>query len=182
MIATLASTKDELLQIVQLSQVNSKANITEQEKNEQGFISWPYTIDLIEKMHQLHPSVIVKDGDKVVGYALVALKAARQFHAEMEEMVSMVDKVPYNGKPLGDYNYYIMGQVCVDKAYRGKGVFNRLYQKHKEVFQHQFDFIETEISVTNLRSIRAHEKVGFKTIYTYPFNNDEWNVVIWEWQ
>jgi L-amino acid N-acyltransferase YncA len=75
-----------------------------------------------------------------------------------------------------------MGQICVDKAYRGKGVFELLYQKHREIFEKSYDFIVTEISTRNTRSLRAHEKVGFKTIHTYRDSMDEWNVVVWDWR
>lgn len=182
MLATIVTTEEELEQIVQLSYQNKKESISEDEKTSQGFVSWNYSMELLKKMHALHPNVIVKDGSRVVGYALVALKEARHFHQQMEHMISFVDDVLYNYKPLRDYKYYVMGQVCVDKAYRGKNVFAMLYEKHKELFQNTFDFIETEISTSNTRSMRAHEKVGFKTIYTYTDANDEWNVVIWNWQ
>ena len=182
MIATIVTTDDELQQIVELSHQNQRSNITEEEKDKEGFISWDYSMELLQKMHALHPNVIVKDGDKVVGYAMVALKEARDFHKELAEMMNFIDSIEYNGKPLSSYNYYVMGQVCIDKNYRGKGVFNMLYQKHKELFKHKFDFIETEISTGNKRSIRAHEKVGFKTIYTYRDDKDEWNVVLWNWE
>ena len=182
MIATIVTAEEELLQIVDLSRQNQKINITEDEINKEGFTSWSYSLELLQKMHKLHPSVIVKDGDKVVGYALVAFKEARNFHPDMEVMISLVDKVIYNDKPLSSYRYYVMGQVCVDKDYRGKGVFSMLYEKHKALFEHQFDFIETEISTSNKRSVRAHEKVGFKSIYTYKDEKDEWSVVIWDWK
>ena len=71
-----------------------------------------------------------------------------------------------------------MGQVCVDKDYRGKGLFDLLYQKHKEIYQDQYDFVITEVSTRNHRSIRAHQRAGFQTINTYCDELDEWAVVI----
>jgi len=59
---------------------------------------------------------------------------------------------------------------------------NMLYQKHREVYSNQYDFILTEISTSNLRSLKAHEKMGFETIYTYQDSVDEWNVVVWNWK
>lgn len=182
MLATIVTTEDELEQIVQLSKQNKKENISTAERNEQGFISWDYSLELLKQMHELHPNIIAKDGDRVVGYAMVALKDARHFHPELEQMISFVDEVFYNGKALRNYKYYVMGQVCIDKEYRGKNVFAMLYQKHKELFQDSYDFVETEISTSNHRSMRAHEKVGFKTIHTYRDVKDEWNVVVWNWQ
>jgi ribosomal protein S18 acetylase RimI-like enzyme len=75
-----------------------------------------------------------------------------------------------------------MGQICVDKAYRGKGLVNMLYQKHREIYSSRFDFILTEISTANIRSIKAHEKLGFQSIHTYTDAMDEWRVVIWNWK
>jgi L-amino acid N-acyltransferase YncA len=39
----------------------------------------------------------------------------------------------------------------------------------------------TEVSTKNQRSLKAHEKVGFKNVFTYEDGIDEWNVVIWNW-
>lgn len=180
--ATIVTTEAELLQILELSKQNQKASISEKEKDEQGFISWNYSLELLKKMHTLHPNVIVKDGGKVAGYALVALKEARSFHPEMEAMISYIENINYEGRPLSSYKYYVMGQICIHKNYRGKGVFDMLYLKHKELFQYQFDFVETEISTSNKRSVRAHERIGFKTIETHRDEKDEWNIVLWNWQ
>lgn len=57
-----------------------------------------------------------------------------------------------------------MAQICVDRNYSGKGLVNMLYQKHKEVYSFHYDFILTEISTSNYRSIKAHEKIGFQSI------------------
>jgi L-amino acid N-acyltransferase YncA len=75
-----------------------------------------------------------------------------------------------------------MGQICVDKEFRGKGLFEELYQGHKEIYGSGFDFIITEISTSNHRSLRAHEKVGFETIHQYTDEMDEWAVVVWNWK
>jgi hypothetical protein len=56
-----------------------------------------------------------------------------------------------------------------------------LCQQHKEVYGRYFDFLLTEISINNPRSLKAHEKIGFQTIYTYKDAMDEWNVVVWDW-
>jgi GNAT superfamily N-acetyltransferase len=112
----------------------------------------------------------------------VALNEARHFHKDLEAMMRKLESLGYNGKRLSEYKYYIMGQVCIDKGHRGKGLFTMLYQKHKELFQNEYDFVITEISAQNRRSLRAHEKIGFETIHTYRDDLDEWNVVLWDWR
>lgn len=179
--AGLVETKEELVQIHRLNGENLKQHLTAEELKEEGFVTWLYSLELLEQLHQLAPSVVVKDGERVVGYALTTLREAATFQTDLEEMFANFSKVTYKGKSLFDYRFYCMGQICVDKAYRGKGIVGMLYQKHKEVYGPQYDFILTEISTANPRSQKAHERVGFRTIYQHVDAMDEWNVVVWDW-
>jgi len=179
--AAIVTTDDELLQIHLLNKANHKPNISAQERDTEGFVSWNYPLELLRQTQQLAPHVIVKEDDKVVAYALTLLPEAAAFHTDLKAMFDNLAPVIYNGKPLAEYKTYCMGQICIDKPWRGKGVFNMLYQHHKLLFAHEFDMVITEISVSNPRSQKAHEKVGFKTIYSYSDASDDWNVVAWDW-
>ncbi len=179
--ATTVSLEDELLQIYHLSQKNLKQHLSVNEKNTEGFVSWSYPLDLLQLMNNMAPSIIVKDEDKVAGYALTTLKESAAFHPDLRGMIQHLQQVNYKNKSLLSYRFYCMGQICIDKDYRGKGVFNLLYQKHKEVYSRTYDMLITEISTSNLRSQKAHEKTGFKTIHTHTDEMDEWNIVVWDW-
>lgn len=182
MIATIVTCDDELKQVVELSNKNLRANIPREEHNKEGFTSWSYSFELLSQMNAQQPHVIVKDDNKVIGYALVALKTAVQFHPDLKAMIDQLGTIIYNGRELSEYRYYVMGQICIDHTYRGKGVFRTLYQQHKKLFEKDYDFVVTEISATNTRSIKAHENVGFKTICNYKDTVDEWIVVLWDWK
>lgn len=179
---TVVTTENELMQIHQLNQQNLKSNLDAEAQKREGFVTWLYPTELLMKMHQLSPGVIVKDEERVVAYALTTLRSAKKFHNDLQTMFDNLQAVRYNDRPLTSYSFYCMGQICVAKEYRGKGIVNMLYQKHKEVYGNQYDFLLTEISTANPRSMKAHERIGFKTIYTYPDAIDEWNVVIWDWK
>lgn len=180
--ATVVTSTDELQQILALQQCNLKQHVSEDEKREQGFVTMQSNLPMLEVMHALEPSVIVKDGDRVIGYALVLLPEGRHLFPDLDPLFQLFDTLEWKEQPLSHYRFYIMGQVCVDKDYRGQGVFDLLYQKHKELFQHRYDFIITDVSSNNTRSLRAHERVGFTIIYTYRDVLDEWKVVLWDWR
>lgn len=171
----------ELQQILFLQRENLKQHVDNLEKKSQGFVTVEHTIDLLQQMHDLAPSIIVKDGEELAGYALTMLNECKAMVPELVTMFANFNNLTWKGKPLSEYKYYVMGQICVNKAYRGQGVFDMLYHKHKETYRQQFDFIITEISTSNTRSIRAHERVGFTTIDTYKDHIDEWVVVLWNW-
>lgn len=179
--ATIVTTEEELIQIHQLNQRNLKTNVSAETQKQQGFVTWLYSMELLRKMHALSPGIIVKDEEQVIAYALTTLKESKEFHPDLETMFIHLQAVKYKGKPLGFYNFYCMGQICVVENYRGKGVVNMLYQKHREIYSSQYEFLLTEISTSNHRSMKAHEKIGFRTIYTYTDMMDEWNVVVWDW-
>jgi GNAT superfamily N-acetyltransferase len=181
LIAKQAETEKELLQILQLQQLYLAGSNSSVEEKEQGFVTVHHTIEKIKQLHALAPSVIVKDGDEVIAYALVMLNEAGGLLPELFSMFELFKALSWKGKPLHQYNYYVMGQVCVHKPYRGQGVFEMLYQKHKELMQPGYDFVITEIATRNTRSIRAHEKVGFQTVHRFTDAREEWEVVLWDW-
>jgi ribosomal protein S18 acetylase RimI-like enzyme len=184
-VTTVGSAK-ELQQILDLQKKYLVSNISNDEMQSQGFLTVQHHPELLSKMHALAPSIIVKDDDAVVAYALVMLRECRHLVPELMPMFSTFDNLEYHrlgyqGKPLMDYSFYVMGQICVAKEYRGQGLFDMLYHKHREVYQPNFDFIVTEVATRNTRSMRAHERIGFKTIHTYRDDLDHWAVVLWDW-
>jgi ribosomal protein S18 acetylase RimI-like enzyme len=180
--STLTSTTEELQQILKLQEENLLQHIDEKEMKSQGFVTLHHDFKILEQMHKLAPTVIIKDDNKVVAYALTMLQECRQLIPDLEPMFALLDKLSWNDKPLTDYSFYVMGQICVAKQYRGQGLSDELYRHHKKIYQPQFDLFITEIATRNPRSIRAHERVGFKIIHTHRDELDEWVVVGWDWK
>lgn len=178
---SLTSTLDELQQILRLQEKNLIQRIDETEMMSQGFVTLRHDLTILEQMHRLAPSIIIKDDDKVVAYALTMLQECRQLMPDLEPMFSLFDNLSWNNKPLNDYRFYVMGQICIAKEYRGQGLFEQLYQYHKNNYRSQFDLCVTEISRRNHRSLRAHEKMGFKIIHNHRDQLDEWVIVAWDW-
>jgi len=182
LVPAIVTTADELRQILALQQLYLRGKNNLLEEREQGFLTVHHSYEVLHYMHKCYPSVIVKDSSKIVAYALMMPREARNLVPALEPMFNTLDKITYLNKPLPELSYYVMGQICVAKEYRGKGLVEMLYRKHKAIYQQQFDFIITEISGANRRSLRAHEKVGFKTISTHKEETDEWHVVLWDWK
>ena len=180
--ATTVNTTEELQQILDLQQQNLPKNISAEELKSQGFVTFQHDLKTLQEFHQLAPSVIVKDDEKVIAYALTVVNEARHVFPPMESMFRLLEKLQWKDKPFCDYRYYEMGQVCVAKEYRGKGVFEMLYQEHKKSYSNKYDLLVTMISTMNHRSLKAHEKVGFQTVLIEKDELDEWAVVVWDWR
>ncbi len=178
--ATLGS-EDEILQLLALQQANLAANISSKTAVSQGFLTVQHDFALLAEMNATIPQVVAKDGAKMIGYALTMLPSFAEKIPVLQPMFALFDEIEYRHRRISGYRYYVMGQVCVAKDYRGMGAFDGLYQKHKELFAPTFDFCITEIASRNARSKRAHQRVGFKTIFTHQEAADLWEIVLWEW-
>ncbi|HEX2534012.1 MAG TPA: hypothetical protein VHK69_09775 [Chitinophagaceae bacterium] len=88
---TLVQTAGELRQIHELNKSNLRTVLSEQAKQETGFLTWLYSEDLLTQLHQLAPSVIVKDGDRVAGYALVTLRESGAFHPDLQTRLEHIE-------------------------------------------------------------------------------------------
>jgi len=181
LVTKLVSSKEELEQIAQLSAANQVANITAETKEKEGFVSWIYSTDILTRLHTIIPSVITMDGDKLAGYAISLTKDCAAIYPSLDTMLEYAATVTYKGRPLTEQSFYIMGQICVDIAYRGQGVVNQLYEFHKQQFSSLYNMLVTEISVNNPRSLKAHKKVGFNIIDTHLDHEGTWDLVAWDW-
>jgi GNAT superfamily N-acetyltransferase len=179
---TITQNTKDLQQILALQQTNLVRKLSASEWKDQGFVTVEHTPEVLEQMHRLAPHIIIKDNDRVVAYALTMLKECHELIPELITMFANLDQLEYKGRPLNQYSFYVMGQICVDKAYRGQGLFDKLYHHHKEIYSNRFDLLVTEIATRNTRSMRAHERVGFNTINVYRDELDEWAVVVWDWK
>lgn len=184
MIITTTQTDDDLRGLLALQQRNQVRNLSPDEQREQGFVTLTYTFEQMKRMHEAAPTVIAKVGDEVVAYAITTVPEVRNDVPELSALFDLIDTLPYEGKPLATYPYYVVGQVCVDVRYRGKGLFDALYEHHKLLYQNRYRLFVTDIASRNTRSIRAHERVGFKSVHSFlePTANEIWEVVVWDWQ
>ncbi len=179
---TTPSTDSELIQMLDLQEKNQPANITAEQLAKEGFVTVKHTLDLLRSMNKSAPQVIAKDGDRVVGYALVMLQSFQDLIPVLKPMFVTLQTLTYQGKPMPSYEYYVMGQICVAEGYRGMGVFDGMYEKHKKLYANMYDLCITEIASRNPRSLRAHQRVGFKTIHTFTDPTDTWDIVAWDWK
>jgi ribosomal protein S18 acetylase RimI-like enzyme len=171
----------ELAQILELQRANLAAHLSADEAQAEGFVTAVHSLEVLQRMHELAPSIVAQAGSELAGYALSMRVEARSQVPILEPMFELLETLTFRGRPLRDTRYYVMGQVCVARAFRGQGVFDALYRGHREHYQERFELLVTEVSTRNGRSLRAHARVGFEPLYRYRDNVDEWVILGWDW-
>lgn len=181
MIITRAGTAEEIAGIKELQNKNLKSNLTAAEIVQEGFVTAEYSIAFLEEMNTIEPAIIAKDGDDVVGYALVATKAIIGKHDLLDDLFNNINTIIYEGKLLAEIDYVLVGQLCVCKKYRGQGLVQQLYQFFKASFHKKYTYCLTDVDENNPRSVKAHLKTGFTILNTFHYGNSNWHIVIWDW-
>ncbi len=177
----LAENPLELSQILTLQENNHKEKLKQDEERLGGFVTVRHSLELLTKMNDRAKQVIAKHDDTVIGYALVMPKEFKSFIPVLNSLFNSLENILYKERKLSDYNYYIMGQICIDADFRKTGVFEDLYRKHKEIYSKEYELCITEVSSKNIPSLKAHKKMGFEVLYTFTDEIDEWNIMVWDW-
>ena len=141
-----------------------------------GFVTVEHSLEVLQAMHALAPSVVARGpGGEVVAYALVMPRQTRALLPILEPMFEKIEGLKR------DARWYVMGQIAVAPPYRGTGLFDALYREHRARYRDRWDLCLTDVATRNTRSLRAHERVGFKRLATYRDATDEWALIGWDW-
>ncbi|WPP51119.1 GNAT family N-acetyltransferase [Catalinimonas niigatensis] len=178
----LSRTDEDLKRILTLQKKNIESQISHEELQSQGFVTVHHDIGLLQKICGLYGHMLARDMENLAAYALVMLKEYGDTIPVLKPMFEEINQLYFKNEPLEKLPYVVMGQVCVDKAYRGTGVFQHLYQALQRELSSTFTYLITEVAIRNQRSIRAHTKVGFECIKTYEADGEVWEILLWDWK
>lgn len=167
-----ASKEAELNEILALQRLNLPNAISASESKEEGFVTVVHDFDILHKMNDKCTHIIAKSSDKVIGFALC-------MHPSFKDDITVL-------KPMFDQlqiclsteqKFMVMGQICIAKPYRKKGIFKGLYNFMASELKNECDLIVTAVAATNTRSVNAHYAVGFKHLKTSNTDGHQWDLI-----
>ena len=159
MIYKTVENNQEIVEILDLQRINLLPNLKPDDLM-QGFLTVSHTEELLTKMNAAEPSIIAKQENTLAGFCLAMTKDFRNDIPILIPMFDLFDELTYH-KSLSECNYIVVGQVCVAQKFRGKGIFDGMYEAFKDQYKSKYDFAITEIAKRNTRSFQAHLRVGF---------------------
>lgn len=167
-----ANSEEELKQILALQRQNLPKNLSIPYLVTEGFVTVEHSLELLQKMNDAFPHTLATHEGKVVGYAL---SMHSKFGNEIAILKSMFDEIKRTGIKE---RFMVMGQICIAKTHRRKGIFRGLYKHMKQYVQNDFKLIITEVDCRNTRSLQAHKAVGFKELTQYSSDGRVWSLLI----
>jgi GNAT superfamily N-acetyltransferase len=180
---TAANSENDLVGILKLQKANLAESLDPEEMRQEGFVTVNHTFDQLKKLNDDEKHIIGEDEERIIGYVLAMTEKSKEEIPVLIPMFRKFDAVIYHGKNISNYRYLVVGQVCVDRQYRGQGVFDQCYNLYKKRYAVKYDFAITEIAVANSRSLKAHQRIGFNPIHSYSKSDKtEWIIVVWDWK
>jgi hypothetical protein len=166
--------------ILALQSRNLLSNLNEAEQKN-GFVTTAFTIAQIEALLAnggvfVAVEISVDDqSETVIGYALAG---SWSFFAQWPIFPFMLARLPaldLGGRlpfnVINEANSFQYGPVCVDAAYRGLGVFPRLFETMRLGICERYPIGVTFINRLNPHSYHAHmKKLGMTVIDEFEFN------------
>ena len=168
----------EVLRLHYRYQVDS---IAEEDKKD-GFVTTAFTeaqlTELIDKEQGLF--IGLKDGD-LVAYVMAA---SWQFWSAWPMFAHMIKSLPelhYLGQALSIDNSYQYGPVCIDKAVRGAGVLEAIFDFSRAAMAKRYPILVTFVNRNNPRSYHAHtRKLVLAVIQEFEFNNNHYYELVYD--
>jgi len=174
-----AETDADFEGILSLQRQNHYTLIDQETQSKEGFVYAEHDLHLLKTMSEYLPQTIAVADGKVIGYTLAMTSVMKDHIVALVPMFEQFDQCVFQNKPLLDHSFMVGGQVCVAEGFRGAGVFAGLYHALADQVKDKYQLCVTEISRRNTRSLRAHQKMGFEIIRTYPAQDEIWDVVAW---
>ena len=174
MVITQATVKD-MEGVMALLKANHVSNMTEEEKKN-GFVTTNLTEEQFVRLVEEEDGVtIAKDGDKIVAFALAASWDYWKEWPLFQYMIELLPQNTYNGETLSTTNSYQYGPVCVDKDYRGTGVFEKVFFASLANMEKRFPYMITFVNKVNPRSYAAHtRKALLDEVMDFSWNNNNY--------
>jgi hypothetical protein len=156
--------------ILHLQSQNLYANLSEDELDD-GFVTTPFTPDLIRSLLAQDGVFVAESDRKIVGYIL----AGRwDFYAQWEIFRLMISRMPqlqFQGDKIDINRSFQYGPVCVDRSMRGKGTLAQMFAIGRSSFAPRYPIGITFINKLNQRSLAAHHrKLGMEIVDEFEFN------------
>jgi ribosomal protein S18 acetylase RimI-like enzyme len=167
-----AYSHSDLKNILRLQHANLPQNLSSEDLVQEGFVSVHHDFELLQKMNDKCAHTLAMEGEILAGYAL---SMHPDFKNEIPMLIPMFTEIE---KHLSSKDSYIvMGQICIDKAFRKQGIFRNLYKAMQQHTTPLYSKIVTEVDHANQRSLKAHLAIGFRQLATYKADGKVWELI-----
>lgn len=163
-------------QVVSLQNRNSVTALSEDQRGD-GFLRSAFTAAQFEEMAQSVAIIVARDAGEVVGFVCASTVEHNRDNPLVVAMIDRFPQISLGSQSLKSLRGCIAGPVCVDKNYRGQGLFELMYARLFEEAASDYDAVLAFVSTANTRSVAAHQKVSMNVVDTFQYVGRDYFIV-----
>ena len=169
------ATVSDIASVLALHRKYHISTIAEVDKSD-GFISSSFNEKQLEELIERERGLTVAiANEKVVAYVMAASWHFWSTWPIQSYMISMLGKYEFCGQVLSVDNSYQYGPICVDKEFRGTGLFEEIFKFSLAEMASRYPFLVTFINRLNPRSYHAHtKKIGLSVLGEFSCNSNNY--------
>jgi hypothetical protein len=169
MVQTRLGTKADITGILTLQEPNLVSNMTEAQKVN-GFVTTPLTVPMLERMIG-ERGVFVGENEigQIVAYVIAGDWDFYRQWPIFDYMVSRFPTLNFQGREITVQNSFQYGPICIDHQYRGTGLMKTIFETMRLELVKRYPISITFINQTNIRSMKAHQKIGWELVDEFSF-------------
>jgi len=176
----IARSNDDFEGILALQRANLRQALSPGEQAAGGFVFLQHDLAVLRRMAAKLPQAIALADGRVVGYCLALAVGLRHEVPDLEPMFVQFERCRHRGRALSSWRYFVGGQVCVDREFRGQRLAARLYREICGSLPAPYEVCVTEIAARNRASLSSHESMGFRRILDYSDGQEDWVICAWD--
>jgi hypothetical protein len=124
--------------ILRLQSENFIGNLPPEERQE-GFLSAEFASRQVAELAEDLGTTVASVAGAVVAFLCAFRSEFNHGSPVIAKMLESYHRVKFEGKELSSYSSYIYGPVCIDRAYRGRGLLRGLYEAQKQELAGRFE-------------------------------------------
>jgi hypothetical protein len=166
--------------VLDLQKLYLVSNLYEEEKKS-GFVTTPFTAELLIYVINNEGLFIAKDNGKIIAYVFAESWNFFSQYPIFEYMISLFPRLKFLDFEVNATSSFQYGPICIDKKYRGQGLINSLFEFMRIHTVKRYPLGVTFINKTNIPSLKAHtEKLKWTVIDDFQFNDNDYYILAYD--
>lgn len=158
--------------ILALQSKNLVSELSEEQKATNGFVTTPFTPDLLQEIIFIGGAYVTVIEDQVVAYLFGGSWPYYEKWPIFPYMTARFPGLKFKDWVITTENSFQYGPVCIDVNHRGKKIIRHLFETMRKDFIRTYPLAVTFINQANQVSTKAHLKIGWVIVDEFEYDQN----------
>lgn len=171
---------EDITAILDVQAANFIGSLEDSERRE-GFLSVQFTREQFEEMASQIGIIVAATGGRLASYLCASSCEFNRPFPLLAAMMQRFDTIDYRNRSLASSRVFIYGPVCVDRAYRGRGLLRSLYETLRREVAGRYDIGVAFVAADNPHSLHVHvDGLGMADVGEFIFSGTRYHILVFD--